>query len=146
MAVNRGVAPPVRGTEVGDFRFLIGDAAYEELTPPEAGYGSYKLFSDEEIEVFLSMGTSPEDAAYLAYMQLAGAAALSSSSIQDYDLKVSTEKRATDLRLIAQGWKDRADAAAADIFELFDVSIRDEDCPPELAPWPVRRNCGVRLF
>lgn len=146
MAVNRGVAPPERGTGVGNFRFLIGDAAFEELTPPEAGYGSYKLFSDDEIEVFLSMGESPEDAAYLAFMQLAGSAALHSSSIQDYDLKVSTEKRATDLRLIAQGWRERADAAAADVFELFDVNIRDEDCTPELAAHAYRRGCGVRFF
>lgn len=146
MAVNRGVAPPVRGTEVGDFRFLIGDTAYEELTPPEAGFGDYLLFSDFEIEVFLEMADSKEMAAYYAYMQLAASAARTSTSIADYDLKVDNTKTPGELRLIAQMWKDTADAAAADIFELFDVSIRDEDCTPELTPPVVRRGCGFRLF
>lgn len=146
MAINRGIAPPDITTEVGKFRALVGDLSYTELDPPEAGFGNYSLFSDDEIKVFLDTSTSKEGAAALAYTQLAGAAAIESKNVKDYDLQVDLTKRATDLRLIAAMWQDKADAATADIFELFDVNIRDGDCTPELAAPVVRRGCGLRLF
>lgn len=146
MAVNKGVAPPDMSTDVGKFRALVGDLSYEPLTPPVSGYGSYKLFSDAEIEVFLAASESFEGAAALAYTQLAGQAALESRTVKDFDLQVDLTKRATDLRLIAAMWADKDASVTADVFELADVSIRDEDCRPELSAWPVRGNCGFRLF
>ena len=143
MNINKGVAPPDMSTEVGRFRALIGDLKYTELEPPAAGFGNYTLFSDAEVEVFLERSDSPEGAAAMAYMQLAGSAALESSQVKDLDLQIDLTKRATDLRLIAAEWQKKADANAADIFELFDVSIQGGDCHPELAPWPVRGGCGV---
>lgn len=146
MAVNKGVAPPDLTTDVGKFRALIGDLSYEQLDPPVSGFGNYTLFSDAEIEVFLAASESFEGAAALAYTQLAGQAALESRTVKDFDLQVDLTKRATDLRLIAAMWADKDASATSDVFELADVSIRDEDCRPELSAWPVRGICGSRLF
>lgn len=149
MAINKGVAPPDVTTPVGQMRALLGDLTYAELDPPEVGFGNYVKFSDDEIEAFLAASDSQEGALFLAYMQLAGEAALESKSVKDLDLQVDLTKRATDLRLIAFGWRDRADALGADVFELFDVSINDGcECGPELAANVVCWRCssGVRLF
>lgn len=146
MAINKGVAPPDISTEVGKFRALVGDLSYTDLTPPVPGFGNYTLFSDFEIEVFLAASGSLEGAAALAYTQLAGSAALESKTVKDFDLSVDLSKKATDLRLIAAMWQDKADAASADVFELFDVSIRDSNCTPELAAKSYGGGCGFRLF
>lgn len=146
MAINKGVAPPDISTEVGRFRALVGDLSYTELDPPEAGFGNYTLFSDFEIEVFLASSGSLEGAAALAYTQLAGSAALESKTVKDFDLSVDLSKKATDLRLIAAMWQDKADAAAVDVFELFDVNIRDSNCTPELAARSYGGDCGFRFF
>lgn len=124
MAENRGIAPPNMMTLVGQVRALLGDVEYVEYDPPQPGYGMYRLMSDAEIEGFLvSASDSPDGAVYYAYLQMAGAAAMESKSVKDFDLQVDLTKRATDLRLIAQMWLDKWDAATADIFELFDVNF-----------------------
>lgn len=138
MEINRGVAPLDPSSDVGKFRLLIGDTSYEELDPPEVGYGDYGMFSDDEIQVFLDQGETLEDSAYLAYMQLAAAAAIESKSVKDFDLQVDLTKRSGDLRAIALMWRERADAASADIFEVFDISD-DDECFPEAAPRTVGR-------
>lgn len=144
---NLGISPLEPTTPVGQFRLLIGDTTSVPLEPPVAGFGNYKLFSDAEIEVFLAGSESPEGAAYLAFMQLSGAAAMESRTIKDLDLQVDLTKRATDLRLIAAEWKNRADALSADIFELFSPES-DCGCVPEATPRQVcRRGCsGIRFF
>lgn len=137
MAVNKGVVPLDPATPVGNLRLILGDVTSAPLVPPETGFGSYELFSDDELEAFLAQGESPEGAAQLAYMQLAGAAALSAKNVADFDLKVSTEKRAEYLMRMAEMWGDKADALSADIFEIFDVNIDSGGvCVPELAPRP----------
>lgn len=149
MAINKGVAPPNVSTPVGQMRALLGDLTFTELDPPEIGFGNYVKFSDDEIEAFLAASDSQEGALFLAYMQLAGQAALESKNVKDLDLQVDLTKRATDLRLIAFGWRDRADALGADVFELFDVSIDNGcDCTPELAANVMCWGCsnGVRFF
>lgn len=135
---NPGVAPLDPTSEVGKFRLMIGDTEYVPLDPPEPGFGDYTLFSDAEIEVFLEQGEGPEEAAYFAYLQLAGSAALEAKSVKDFDLQVDLSKRAQELRLIAQMWRDRADALSADIFESFDTKICDRWCC-ELCERP---SCG----
>jgi hypothetical protein len=147
MSVNRGVAPLDPASEVGQMRLLLGDTSYVPLAPPEVGFGNYKLFSDDEITTFLVTATSQEGAAALAYLQLAGAAAMESRSVKDVDLQVDLTKRANDLRQIAAMWQGRADAAAADVFELFDT-VAPTTCTPELAPVACcgGGRCGVRLF
>jgi len=85
----------------------------------------------------------------IAYLQLAGNAALSAKSVKDFDLSIDNTKTPAELRLLAQFWKDEANALAADVFEMFDVSIDDGcGCYPELAqrPWCGRCNYGVRFF
>jgi len=148
MAINKGVAPADMNTDVGKLRAILGDLEYVELTPPEAGFGDYRLFGDAELTAFLETGGSIEIAAYFAYMNLAASAAMESKTVKDFDLSIDLTKRATDLRLIAADWRNRGDALAADIFELFDVSIDDCSCPPELAARSVcQGGCrGVQLF
>lgn len=142
MAVNKGVAPPDMTSDLGKLRAILGDLEYVDLVPPEVGFGSYRLFGDAELEAFLETGGSIEAAAYMAYMQLAASAAMESKSVKDLDLQIDLTKRATDLRLIAADWKDRADALDADIFELFDTVDQGCSCVPELTPYPVcRRGC-----
>lgn len=152
MPVNRGVAPPDMASDVGKFRALVGDLEYETLDPPEAGYGSYKLFSDDEINVYLEQSEgSLEGAVYLSYLYLASAAALESRSVRDLDLQVDLTKRSGDLRAIAAMWKDRWDEAvgAGDIFEVFDTGVGSGcGCVPEASPRPCcRKGCyGGQLF
>lgn len=137
--INKGIAPVDPTTHVGRFRVMIGDTAYTELDPVEPGYGNYALYSDAEIEAFLGQSDdSVEGAIYWAYMQMAGAAAREAKNIQDFDLRVNTEKRAEYLLSIAREWKERWDSQTADIFEVFDV-VQPDPCVPELAAWPVKR-------
>ena len=141
---NKGIAPLQPTTDVGQFRLLIGDTSYSDLCPAQPGFGDYGMFSDDEISLFLAQGESPEEAAYLGYLQLAGAAAMEAKSVKDFDLSIDLTKRASELRAIAQMWRDRADALGADIFEVFDLS--DRGCvKPELAPCRVGCGCG-RIF
>lgn len=143
MAVNRGVSPIDPTTEVGKFRLAIGDTESVPLDPPETGFENYKMFSDDEIEAFISVGESFNSAMVLAYLQLAGAAALESRTVKDFDLSVDLTKRATDLRLLAQFWQSKADAESAEVFELFDGG-NGCGCHPEAAPWVVCRREGCR--
>lgn len=145
MAENRGVAPPDLTTLVGQVRALLGDVEYTNYDPPQPGFGRYRLMSDIEIEGFLlNSDDSVEGAVYFAYLQMAGAAAMESKEVKDFDLSVNTTKRATDLRLIAQMWLDKWNAATADIFELFDVGFGCV-CRMELAEgMSCRRDCNGR--
>lgn len=142
MVVNRGVVPPNPSTKVGEFRLLIGDTSYVDLEPPEPGFGNYKMFSDDEIEVFLTTSDSIEGSIAFAYLQLAGAAALEAKSIQDMDLKIDTTARAKELRALALMWQDKADALSADIFEIFPTIRQGGFIHPEAAPWPIIRQRG----
>lgn len=142
MAENRGVAPLDPTTDVGKLRSALGDTTYTELDPPEPGYGNYADYSDLELEAFIAQGGSVEGGASRAYMQMAGAAAREAKNIQDFDLKINTEKRAEYLMQLAGMWQDKADALSADIFEVFDLSGQD-CCIPELTPRPIcRRGCS----
>ena len=136
---NRGIAPPDLTTDVGQFRILAGDTQYVELDPPEAGFGDYEKFSDDEIEGYLAQaeGSIPRAIGY-AYLYLAGQAALTSTSVRDYDLQVDTTKRADGLIAIANMWFGKADAEEADYFDVVPVGSRGRRCKPELAPRPVR--------
>lgn len=119
----KGVAPFDPESDVGKFRVAVGDTHWTELDPPEEGYGNYEMYSDDEINAFLSLSGSVAGAISDALFQMALAAASSASSIQDYDLRIDTTKRATELRLLAQGWRDRANQEDADIFEIVDTPL-----------------------
>lgn len=142
---NRGVAPLDPNTNVGQFRALAGDTTYVPLDPPEAGYGDYQKWSDDEILVFLGSNPSMYWAIYSAYIQLATGAALESQSIADYDLKIDNTKRADQLIAIARLWRERAEedddaSGANDIFETFDMV--GSRCRHELAECPSCRHGG----
>lgn len=143
MTVNRGIAPPDFETPVGAFRVLLGDVSFVPLDPVEQGYGSYNLFSDAEIEVFLTHSDGSEvGAAYFAYLQLAGEAAQEAKMVKDFDLQVDLTKRSSELRQVAREFKDRWDSLEVDIFE---VSFPSQGCTcvGEASPIPVCRGyCG----
>ena len=139
-----GVAPPNPATDTGRFRYLIGDAEYTELDPPQVGMGAYEMFSDEQITTFLALGEgSTNRAIAYAYLNLASQAALQSKSVKDFDLQVDLTKRSADLRAIAAMWFDRADdedADNTDIIDVFPIGRREADRHPELTPWPFPRG------
>lgn len=121
---NTGLYPIDYASPVGQVRALLGDVDPEPFDPPAPGERNYTMFSDQEIEGFLSAGRgSVYRATGFAYMSLAGRAALEAKSIKDYDLAVDTTKRADDLRDVAQMWFDQADAedSATGEAEWFDI-------------------------
>ena len=52
---NRGIAPPDLATTRGKFRLLAGDSVYAPLIPAQTGFGDYTLFSDDEVDAYLTM-------------------------------------------------------------------------------------------
>ena len=152
MAENRGIAPPDFTTDVGKVRANIGDVTWEEYDPPQPGFGTYRLYSDSEIEAFLAQAEDdPNGATYYIYLAMSAAAAMESKSVKDLDLAVDTTKRSGDLRAIAAMWKDRWDEAvgAGGIFEVFDTVVDGGcGCVPEATPRPFcRKGCyGGQLF
>lgn len=133
--VNRGVAPLDPDTTVGQFRVRAGDTVYVPLNPTEVGYGNYLKWSDDEILVFLGSNPSMPWAIYEAYLQLATSAALESSSISDYDLKIDNTKRADQLYRIATEWRNRAEeddnALGEEAFEIVPTGTRSGVFIPE---------------
>lgn len=125
---NRGVAPFDPTTDVGKFRALAGDTQYVPLVPPEAGYGDYTFWSDDEIEAFLASSESVPWAIYYAYLQAASTAAAQSVTIRDFDLQVDLSKRADGLRAIAALWLSRAQdddlISGEDAFEIVPTGGR----------------------
>lgn len=123
--INKGVAPPDLNSPTGKFRALVNDLIYDELDPPEQGFGDYRHLSDDEIESILdSAAGNISRAAGLHYLALAGEAAAESKLIQDHDLKVSTVSRANDLRRVGLAFLNQADAddiseGSQDIFDSF---------------------------
>lgn len=100
---NPGVVPIDATTAVGQFRNASGNTAYTAYDPDEPGYGNFTYLSDAEIEQYLTLaGDSIPGGIGYWYLSLAGAAALESKNIKDFDLQVSTEKRAADLRAQAE--------------------------------------------
>lgn len=133
---NPGEFPLDPTSDVGKFRLTFGDTQSEAYSPVESGFQNYTYFSDAEIGVFLVAGDDsiPRGVGY-AYLQLAGAAAMDSESVKDYDLAVDTTKRSGDLRAIAQYWFDRADTEADLSGDAFDIVPMGDGCDliPELS-------------
>lgn len=124
MAQNEGIAPPDMETEIGQLRATIGDTSYTEVSP---GVGSYVMFGDDELEVFLSRGGTVLSGAGFAYLALSAQAALASQSVADYDLRIDTTKRAGDLRAIAQSFFDQDIASGSgEFFHIVPTGRRSE--------------------
>lgn len=132
MADNKGAYPLDPLTLVGQFRLASGDVISVPFDPDQPGFQNYRLWSDEEIAQFVVLGgTSSNRAVGYAWLQAAGAAALQSKSIKDYDLQVDLTKRAGDLRALALvyfGLADSEDAAAGldEAFEIVDTGTDRE--------------------
>lgn len=119
-----GVYPLDPDTPVGQFRLLSGDVTSVAYDPVEPGYQNYTNFSDDEITQYITQGADNISAAIgYSYLQAAGAAAIQSKSVSDYDLKVDLTKRSEDLRKIAEFWFNRAavEGAVDGADEYFDI-------------------------
>lgn len=139
---NPGIYPPDLASPVGQFRALTGDLNAEEYDPPVEGIRNYEMFSDAEIEAYLSQSEgSISRAIGFAYLYLAGQAAKESLTVRDYDLQVDSTKRAADLRAIAEMWFGRADDedanAGAEAMVIVPVGPRRKRCRPEAAQYPL---------
>lgn len=128
---NDGSVPIDTYTPVGQFRTLAGDSVAEAYTPVEPGRGNYAKFSDLEIEGYLATaGDNVSRAIGFSFLSLAGAAALESKSIKDFDLSIDTTKRAADLRLIAAEWFARADGEEAYLEDALFIAPINGGCEP----------------
>lgn len=133
---NPGAVPVDLASDVGQFRAMVGDLAYELYSPDEPGFGNFAKFSDAEIEAYIAQGGgSIFRAIGFSYLYLAGQAALESASVKDYDLQVDSTKRAADLRAIAQMWFDKADgedvSSAEEGFEIVPTGAGNGNFIPE---------------
>lgn len=136
---NPGAYPVDLASPVGQFRAMVGDLNSESYTPVEPGFQSFEKFSDAEIETYLGQAEgSINRAVGYSYLYLAGQAALESSSIADYDLKIDSTKRAADLRAIAQMWFGLAGSedviSAEEGFVLVPTGTNLGGFIPELTP------------
>lgn len=136
---NKGIAPPDLATTRGKFRLLAGDSVSVPLIPAETGFGDYTLFSDAEVDAYLTMA---EDSVYRAvgwaYLQLANEAARQAESIKDYDLSVDSRQKAEQLRAQALSWLEQADledAAGDDGFQIVTTGTRLTRAEREIADW-----------
>lgn len=133
---NPGVWPVDLTSEVGRFRALIGDLNAADYIPVEAGFRTFEMFSDAEIEAYISQGDSVTRGIGFAYLYLASQAAKESVAISDYDLKIDKTKRATDLTNIAKLWFSQADGeeviAGEEAFEIVPTGTGSGQFIPEL--------------
>ena len=129
-------------SRLGQFRALAGDtSAVENAETP--GFGTYKLFSDVEIETYLSLNP---DNIYRAvadgYNGLASTAAVEAKIVKDYDLQVDLRHRSNQLSIAAARWYEEADkydlrtGSSGDHFVLADYEYVEDVYPrwPEAAP------------
>lgn len=144
---KRGIAPPDPATPVGQFRLLAGDSEYEPYDPPEPGYGLYAIWSDDEIEAFLTITDGNiARAIALAYTQLAAAWNSSSATIRTDDLQYSVKDSVGSWLNLAAYWNRIADEEEAravdDYFDMVDVGTVRRGCRrPEASP---PYFCGCR--
>lgn len=136
--VNRGIAPLDPDTPIGQFRLASGDREYVALTPPEAGYGDYKIWSDDEITSYLTLtGSNVPRAIAIGYRNIA--ASISADSIKTDDLAMAGKEEVEKWERLADKWDaiaDKADGAAVDdYFELADIGSPRHYRPPEASPW-----------
>lgn len=138
MTVNKGVAPPEYDTPVGEVRANVGDIEYVPLTPPEVGFGDYEMFSDAEIEAFLTQaGGSVALATAYAYGRLVTAWNATSVTIRQDDMQFSNKDSVGTWLNMARFWRevaqDEVDLAGINYGDV--VSVRGGcGCGYEYAP------------
>lgn len=129
---NQGLAPIQPGTNVGTFRLLLGDTDPTDLSD---GKGTYRYYSDEEIESLVSLFGSVKRAAAQALRTIAASQALLLKSFSADDLSVRGDQIAEALRKLALDLDNSAIAedAAAD-GEAFNIIPPYEETGVEFAP------------
>lgn len=133
MNENIGVAPPNYDSDVGQMRAAMNDTEWTELDPPQVGFGSYKYFSDAELEAFLNLaGGSIARALSIAFMSLVTTAR--SGLVRADDLQINYGKNDIDRWLaLALYWGGMADGEGADFADVIfpdDGGFIPEGSPP----------------
>lgn len=142
---NVGVAPPDPTADIGRMRLALGDSEFTELDPPEGGKGQYGLFSDDELNAFLSLasGNVPRAIA-MAYRQIGASWASSGATVKTDDLTYSAKDSVGNWLNLASYWDkvadDQDERAVNNFFDLVDLGAtrRGPGSTPEASPWPVR--------
>lgn len=114
---NDGLYPVDFSTVVGQVRLLIGDT---DPMSYEGDEGTYRYFSDAEIDGFLGLcGEEPRLAAARALETIAASQALLLKSWSTDDLTVRGEAIAESLRKLAKQLRD--EVIAEDSSEFFEI-------------------------
>lgn len=133
---NTGLYPADFSTGVGQVRLLIGDS---DPISVSGSTGTYRYFSDAEIEGFLALqGDSPRLAAARALETIAASQALLLKSWSTDDLSVRGDAIAEALRKLAKQLREEVFAEeASEFFEI--VGFHGRGCCGEFAEC---RKCG----
>ena len=134
-----GVTPLDPTTSIGAVRLNVGDTEAVPLDPDVPGQGSYRYFSDDQIQAFLDVsGSSVARATGTAIRQMAQVAAMTERQVSTDDLGLNSKGRGASILAVAQSWFDQADAedaaAVADIFEVVQYPGRADAVT---AGWPL---------
>jgi len=143
-AGNPGASPINASSDIGKLRLLVQDTESEPYDPVEAGFVNYNYFSDDALETFLESASGDLMLATgYAYRTMAATLILQSKNITTDDLKIQTENRAREFRLLADGMIADANAnlAAFDYWALTGGTQRC-DCA-EFAPCHCNNPYGV---
>ena len=140
--MNRGIAPLDPTSDVGQFRLLSGDVDYKPLDPPEAGFGDYTLWSDDQILALIAVGGGIPRGIANAYAQLA--ASTQAATIKTDDLNFSGKAEVDKWLALAARWEavaDRDDSRAVD--DYFDIVTvgGERHRHPEGSPWSAGWCC-----
>lgn len=96
---NIGLAPMAPGAPVSVIRANIADVAYIPLVPVMVGYGDYPIFSDVELNSYITSAASNTNRATgLALMALSSAATADAAAVTSADIRVDITNRAADFR------------------------------------------------
>lgn len=143
---NRGVAPLLPDTEVGQLRALVGDVEYTPFDPPDPGFGQYQYFADVELAAFIRAADgSLLRAEGLALHGIAKQLTILAVDVQTDDLRSRTIEKAKLMRELANDKIAQADTedekAVADIFEIVPFGGRRAS-----AGWAPEGMAGPRHY
>ena len=141
---NPGASPIAVSTEIGKLRLIVNDTTGVPYDPVEAGFANYGYFSDDALETLLEQAAGDIMlAAGYAYRNISAILILQSRNITTDDLKIQTENRAREFRLLADSMIADANNKLA-AFDYWALTGGMEDPEhPEFAPHPHLGNYGV---
>jgi hypothetical protein len=141
---NPGASPIAVSTEVGKLRLIVNDTTGVPYDPVEAGFANYGYFSDAALETLLEQAAGDIMlAAGYAYRNISAILILQSRNIATDDLKIQTENRAREFRLLADSMIADANSNLA-AFDYWALTGGSQDYDnSEFVPLTYFGNYGV---